>query len=314
MPTHGSVKRGGRRWRLILALSLALCGTATAALASGNCPGNPEALGTSRTIVVDPAEHPRIGAMSYSESLPLANKELVLTFDDGPIPPSTHKILDILARECVRATFFIVGEMARLHPALVRRAFQEGHTIGTHSMTHPTRFRQLPLEDMKAQIDGGVEATAAALGDPKALAPFVRFPGFGRTDAADDYVHSRGLMVWSHISDKEIVRRALTRLERRGRGILLLHDIHRTTMRALPVLLKELKARGYSIVHVVAASQDHPKTDTAPDAWLVPSRRKTALPVLRLRDVLSGDFLAQHWGNDLCAFNTMATRFSASRQ
>ena len=93
----------------LLAAPLALGGSIAAASA-GECPGNPDALGTSRTIVVDPREHIRIGTMGYAETLPLADHEVVLTFDDGPIPPYTDKILDILAAECVKATYFIVGE------------------------------------------------------------------------------------------------------------------------------------------------------------------------------------------------------------
>jgi peptidoglycan/xylan/chitin deacetylase (PgdA/CDA1 family) len=312
----GAVKRS----LAALALSLAAGGTADFAIA-GDCPGNPDALGTSRTIVVDPMEHPRVGAMNYPETLPLADKELVLTLDDGPISPYTNKILDILASECVRATYFIVGEMAQTRPELVRRAYREGHTIATHSMTHPYPFKGLPFEKAKAQIDDGIEATTAALGDPKALSPFFRFPGFGRTDETEDYAASRGLMVWSadipaddwmHISDKEITRRALARLEHKGKGILLLHDIHAATVRALPVLLKELKARGYHIVHVVPASEGHPKTETTAEAWLVPHRRPLEMPVLTLSDVqnLNGDFLAQHQGADLCTLRAMTAKLS----
>ena len=99
---------------------LALCGSLAAASA-GECPGNPGALGTSRTIVVDPREHTRIGTMDYAETLPLRDREVVLTFDDGPIPPYTNQILDMLAAECVRATYFIVGDMAKEYPALLRR-------------------------------------------------------------------------------------------------------------------------------------------------------------------------------------------------
>src|SRR4029077_9261725 len=102
-----------------------------------------------------------------------------LTFDDGPIPPYTTKVLDILAANCVKATYFIVGEMAREYPKLVQRTYDEGHTIGTHSMNHPLRFRVLSAERGNAQIDDGIAATAAALGDTGKVAPFFRFPGFG---------------------------------------------------------------------------------------------------------------------------------------
>jgi peptidoglycan-N-acetylglucosamine deacetylase len=295
----------------------ALCAAAMPAIAA-ECPGNPDAIGTSRTIVVDPAEHPRIGGMSYPETLPLADKEVVLTFDDGPISPYTDRILDILASECVRANYFIVGDMARARPALVQRAYREGHVIGTHSMSHPL-IRRLSLEKAKAQIDDGIEATAAALGDPKELAPFFRFPGFGNTEATDDYAASRGLMVWSadfpaddwmHIGDKEIVRRALMRLEHKGKGVLLLHDIHPATVRALPVLLKELKARGYRIVQVVPASADHPKTETTPEAWMIPKWRQPRLAALLLADVgsLSGDFLSHHQAADMCTLRAMSAK------
>ena len=170
----------------LAAVPLALCGAALPRPCAGECPGNPDALGTSRTIVVDPREHGRIGTMDYAETLPLADQEVVLTFDDGPIPPYTSKILDILAAECVKATYFIVGEMAKEYPALVRRVYDAGHTIGTHSMTHPIRFRALSVERGNAQIDDGIAATAAALGDPDKVAPFFRFPGFGHTAAAEN--------------------------------------------------------------------------------------------------------------------------------
>ena len=96
------------------------------------CPGNPDALGTSRTIVVDPVEHPRLGSMQYRESLPLEDHEVVLTFDDGPLPPRTNHILDILAHECVKATFFLVGQMATTYPR--RRAQSPG---GRPHRRHP---------------------------------------------------------------------------------------------------------------------------------------------------------------------------------
>src|SRR3954463_8173066 len=104
--------RGLARIVSLWAAALALC-AGTAVAHAGDCPGHPDAIGTSRTIVVDPREHGRIGTMDYAETLPLADHEVVLTFDDGPIPPYTTRVLDILAAECVHATYFIVGEMAK---------------------------------------------------------------------------------------------------------------------------------------------------------------------------------------------------------
>jgi peptidoglycan/xylan/chitin deacetylase (PgdA/CDA1 family) len=229
-----------------------------------SCPGNPNALGTSRVLAVDPAQLARVGRMQYPDSLPLADKEVVLTFDDGPLPPYSNQILDILAAECVKATYFLVGEMARAYPAVVRRIYEQGHTIGTHSDTHPTRFGFLPIERIRYEIDNGISDVSAALGDPKYLAPFFRIPGLERSDTAESELSARGLIVfssdtvaddWHHnINPNQIMSLALKRLEARGKGILLLHDIHPKTVAALPGLLKELKDNGFRIVQVVPAA------------------------------------------------------------
>src|SRR5271169_3989918 len=130
---------------VVLAVTLLAAGAAAAA----ECPGNPDALGTSRIIVVDPLEHPRLGSMQYRESLPLEDHEVVLTFDDGPLPPRTNHVLDILASECVKATFFMVGKMATTYPNVAREVLAAGHTVGTHSQTHPLRFNKIPFAKAK---------------------------------------------------------------------------------------------------------------------------------------------------------------------
>src|SRR5215813_8288045 len=101
-----------------LACLLSLFVGVPAAASATDCPGHPDALGTSRVLVVDPVEHPRIGSMQYHETLPLADHEVVLTFDDGPLPPYSTRILETLASECVKATFFMVGRMAQGYPAI----------------------------------------------------------------------------------------------------------------------------------------------------------------------------------------------------
>jgi peptidoglycan/xylan/chitin deacetylase (PgdA/CDA1 family) len=232
--------------------------------AAANCPGHPDALGTSRVLALDPAQYPRIGHMQYPDSLPLADKEVVLTFDDGPILPYSDQILDILASQCVKATYFLVGEMARAFPATVRRIYEEGHTIGTHSEDHPARFGQLPVEKMRREIDWGISDVSAALGDSKYLAPFFRIPGLARSDIVERELAARGLTVFSsdtdaddwhyRISSQQIIALAMRRLEAEGKGILLLHDIHPATVAALPGLLKELKEKGFHIVQVVPAA------------------------------------------------------------
>jgi peptidoglycan-N-acetylglucosamine deacetylase len=232
-----------------------------AAPADANCPGHPGALGTSRVVPLDPAQYPRVGHMQYPDSLPLNDKEVVLTFDDGPIPPSSNEILDILASQCVKVTYFMVGEMARAYPAVVRRAYEEGHTIGTHSEDHPLRFGQLPVERMRHEIDWGISDVSAALGGARYLAPFFRIPGLARSDILESELATRGLAVFSsdadaddwhrHIKPDRIIALAMRRLEALGKGILLLHDIHPATVAALPGLLQQLKDSGFHIVQVV---------------------------------------------------------------
>jgi ribosomal protein S11 len=164
----------------------------------------------------------------------------------------------------VKATYFLVGEMARAYPSIVRRIYNAGHTIGTHSQNHPYAFQRLSVEKAERQVESGIESVDAALGDPKALSPFFRIPGLGRNSAIENYLASKSLVTWSadvvaddwkHINAREIVRRAMRRLEEKGRGILLLHDIHPATASAVPALLKELKERGYRVVQVVASGE-----------------------------------------------------------
>jgi len=263
-----------RFWSAIAGL-LALAGASASAFGA-DCPGNPDALGTSRVITVDPAEHLRIGSMQYHESLPLEDKEVVLTFDDGPLPPYSSRVLETLAAECAKATFFMVGRQARAFPDMVRRVYNEGHTVASHSQNHPLIFTRLPMAAAEKEIEDGRASVAAALGDERALAPFFRFPGLGRSNAIEEYLAAHGIMTWSadvvaddwrRITAQQVITRALDRLDRRGRGVLLLHDIQPRTALALPVLLKALKARGYRVVQVVPAGPDRPKTVAPPEAW-----------------------------------------------
>jgi peptidoglycan/xylan/chitin deacetylase (PgdA/CDA1 family) len=246
---------------------------------AADCPGHPNALGTSRILVVDPRQHPRIGTMQYPETLPLADHEVVLTFDDGPLPRNSNQVLDILAAQCVKATFFTIGQQARNSPEGVRKLLAAGHTIATHTQTHPLTMDRMPIERAKQEIDEGIASTKAALGDDaSALAPFFRIPGLARADKVEDYLAEQGLQVWSadfpaddwrHVSSSRVYDLAIRRLEAKGKGILLLHDIQARTVAALPRILETLKARGYHIVHVVPATPEQPATPTEPREWLL---------------------------------------------
>jgi peptidoglycan/xylan/chitin deacetylase (PgdA/CDA1 family) len=165
--------------------------------------------------------------MDHAAALPLSDKEVVITFDDGPVPRYTNQILDILAAQCVKATFFIVGEMAHAHPATVRRVFAEGHTIGTHSENHPLHFGKLPRSLVEYEIDKGIIDVGVALGDHRQVAPFFRVPGLARSEVIDSELAARRLVLFSsdtdtddwhpRISAKKIITLAVKRLEARGK-------------------------------------------------------------------------------------------------
>lgn len=245
--------RGSRRIALLAGL-LIFGGSGVPAWSCAN----PYALGVSRVIQVDARAMPLIGSHDYGFTLPLAPGEVVLTFDDGPVPPYTNAVLKALADECLRATFFMVGREAQLNPGMVRQIRAAGHTIGTHTQNH-LLFR-MPPDRAAWEIDTGIASVGAALGTPRALAPFFRFPGLFRTVEAEHHLRARGLMSWSvdvdsydwkKISVPHMMQHTLADLEKRRGGILLMHDVQPKTALTLPALLAELKARRYRIVHVV---------------------------------------------------------------
>ncbi|MFG1423428.1 polysaccharide deacetylase family protein [Roseixanthobacter liquoris] len=225
------------------------------------CPGNPDALGTSRIVKIDPKQTPLLGRLQYRQTVPLQKGEVILTFDDGPLPPMTHRVLDTLAANCVKATFFIVGRMANAYPRVLQEVHEAGHTIGTHSQTHPLIFPKLTHPAGLGEIEQGFASVNAGLAPIGAhTVPFFRFPGLGRTKFYEAYTQEHGIGVfsvdlvaddWMHLKPDEVLKRALDRLEERGSGILLLHDIQPSTAVMLPTLLHELKTRGFKVVHMV---------------------------------------------------------------
>jgi len=256
------------RAALLLAFGAVLGLTGLSSSANAETCANPKAIGTSRTVIVDSSDLPRIGTMQYRRTLPLEDHEVVITFDDGPLAPYTTRVLEALAAECVKVTYFLVGTMARSNPDLVRRIYNDGHVIGTHSHRHPFNMDQMERARVVSEIDGGIAAVTAALGDERALAPFFRVPGLARSSQIENYAASQSLSVWSAdevaddwhrgITSEQIVQRAMNRIEAKGhRGVLLLHDIHPATARAVPMLLKRLKDGGYKIVQAVP-SGDRP--------------------------------------------------------
>jgi peptidoglycan/xylan/chitin deacetylase (PgdA/CDA1 family) len=234
----------------------------TAAHAAPACPGNADALGTARVLEVDAATTPRVGRKQFLETLPLAPKEVVLTFDDGPWPGTTERILATLAAECVRATFFLIGRNALAHPALAQREVAQGHTVAYHSFTHPM-LDHMPIAGAEADIDRGIAAVDGALqGQAGHAAPFFRFPYFASTAPLLDWLGRRRLAVfgadlwasdWNRMSPDQELALVLGRIEESRGGIVLFHDTKAQTAAMLGPFLRALKARGFSIVDVVAA-------------------------------------------------------------
>jgi len=234
------------------------------AAAAEPCPGNPDALGTERTIAVDAAITPRVGRKEFPVSLPLNDKELVLTFDDGPWHTTTPKVLDALKRECVRATFFLVGKAAAEFPALARRELAEGHIVGHHTYSHPL-LSHLPVAAAEAQINRGIEEDEFALyGQRRSVptTPFFRFPGFASSPALLDRLAQRNIVVfgadvwasdWLPMTPDQELALILRRIEKVNHGIVLLHDTKAQTAAMLPAFLRALKKRGYRIVQAVPA-------------------------------------------------------------
>jgi peptidoglycan/xylan/chitin deacetylase (PgdA/CDA1 family) len=236
----------------------------------------PEALGTARTISIG-EDVPPLGLQSYPRTLALHDHEIVLTFDDGPAP-LTSAILDALAQQCVRATFFLIGQNAQAMPRLVKREIAEGHTVAHHSFSHPERtLRLTPYGSALEDIDRGMAAVdTAGFGQAagKAHTPFFRFPGFADTPELLAALKQRGITVfgtdvwasdWKPMSPEAELTLVMSRIEKAGKGIVLFHDNKAQTAAMLPDFLRALKARGFSIVHIEPGAGPTPVEDAGPD-------------------------------------------------
>jgi peptidoglycan/xylan/chitin deacetylase (PgdA/CDA1 family) len=252
-----------------LVLALELVPVVAQAQTQTPCSGRADALGTARVLAVDAATTPRVGRKQFPQTLPLAPKEVVLTFDDGPWPATTPRVLEALARDCVRASFFLLGRNAVAHPDLVRRELAEGHTVAHHSFSHPLLSR-MPLAAALAEIDRGFGSVDTALhGQSFATptTPFFRFPGFASSAALLDWLERRGIVVfgadlwasdWNPMSPEQELRLVLGRIDAKRGGIVLFHDTKTQTAAMLPALLRALKSGGYRVVHVVPAAAPSP--------------------------------------------------------
>lgn len=262
-------------WRTLMVLGIFCLVSAEAE--AGPC--GPEALGVSKTIEIGTQGGLQVGLKTYPQSLALADHEIALTFDDGPSAKTTPLILDSLAAECVKATFFLVGRNAAALPQLVKREIAEGHTVAHHTFSHPAQtLRQMSEPAAEDEILRGMAAddTAAfgSAGDTPSV-PFFRFPGFADTPQLIAWLSARNIAVfgadfwasdWLKMTSEQELALLLTRVDQERRGILLLHDTKPQTAAMLPAFLQALKQRGYRIV-ALRPGTSHPALRTAPEGW-----------------------------------------------
>jgi peptidoglycan/xylan/chitin deacetylase (PgdA/CDA1 family) len=221
-----------------------------------SCPHNPLAIGVARVVEIDTTTAPKFGSRQYDLYDFLADGEIVLTFDDGPSTQYTERILDVLAQHCTRATFFVLGRSAIMNPQIVNDIVFHGHTLGSHTWSHADLSRR-SADRAIDEVEMGFSALKII--SKSEVAPFFRYPYLQESPLLKDYMALRKISVFSidvnsadyKIKNSEqLIRNTLKRLRKKGKGIILLHDIQPVTANALPKLLKRLKSEGYKVVHL----------------------------------------------------------------
>ncbi|MFB6459395.1 polysaccharide deacetylase family protein [Bradyrhizobium tunisiense] len=235
---------------------------------------NPNALGVSRVVEIDTTGGPGFGFEHFKQFDFLTEKEVVLTFDDGPWPVNTPTVLKALADECTKGLFFSVGKHATYHPEILKQVLAQGHTVGTHTWSHVNlNSKKMTEQQVKDEVEKGFSAVRFALGTNPA--PFFRFPQLQHNPAMVAYFGTRNVAMFSTEIDsfdfrkgatpEKIVETVMTRLDKLGKGIILMHDFQKNTGLAMPTLLARLKAGGYKVVQMKAKTslQTLPEYDEA---------------------------------------------------
>jgi peptidoglycan/xylan/chitin deacetylase (PgdA/CDA1 family) len=250
-----------RRVAYLVAFSIGIGGVSLLQAGSAraeSCPGNPDALGVARTVEIDTTGGPGFGFEHFRHHDFLRRNEVVLTFDDGPWP-TTPAVLEALAHHCVKATFFPIGKHATYYPEILKQVAEAGHSIGNHTWSHKNLARLKP-QDAKTEIELGVSAVKFAVGD-RFIAPFFRFPVLQHPPELVTYLGERNVGIFSTDMDsfdfkmrtpERVIASVMQKLEKHGKGIVLLHDFQKNTAAALPELLDKLKAADYRVVHMTA--------------------------------------------------------------
>jgi peptidoglycan/xylan/chitin deacetylase (PgdA/CDA1 family) len=233
---------------------------ATAQPARAACT-NPNALGVGRTVEIDTTGGPGFGFEHFKQLDFLRDKEVVLTFDDGPWPLNTPSVLKTLADECTTGIFFSIGKHATYYPEILKQVYAAGHTVGSHTWSHATLTnKKLNDAQKKEEIEKGFSAVKWALGGISP-APFFRFPALQHPPEMVTYLGERNIAMFSCDLDsfdfkankpQQVIDVTMKKLDKLGKGIILMHDFHKHTAEALPDLLKRLKAGGYKVVAMKA--------------------------------------------------------------
>lgn len=233
-------------------------GPAAPAAKPTECPGNPNPLGVARVVEIDPTGGPGFGFQHYKMYDFLNPKEVVLTFDDGPLPNRTTAVLSALNAECTKAIFFFVGKEASGYPDIVHAVAKAGHTVGAHTMLHKD-LSKMTLNEARDEIEKSFSVIRRGAGQP--IAPFFRYPMLRHSPESLKYLADRNVAVFSTDIDSfdfkggkpdALIKRIMAGLDKQGKGIILMHSIQPHTAQAMPELLKQLKAGGYKVVQMVA--------------------------------------------------------------
>ncbi len=252
--------RAALGFAFVISASVAVSGAAWGQAGGTATCSNPDALGVSRTVEIDTTGGPGFGFEHFKQHDFLRNKEVLLTFDDGPWPVNTPAVLKALADQCVKATFFPVGKHATYYPEILKQVAEAGHTIGSHTWSHQNLAKKnMTPEQAKEEIEKGVSAVAISLGS--APAPFFRFPALQHPPELVTYLGERNIGMFSTDLDsfdfkarkpEQVINTIMAKLKKFGKGIVLMHDFQHVTAEAVPELLSKLKAEGYKIVHMRA--------------------------------------------------------------
>ncbi|WP_214109636.1 polysaccharide deacetylase family protein [Acrocarpospora catenulata] len=179
-------------------------------------------------------------------------KCIALTFDDGPWP-YTPELLDTLKKYKAKATFFVLGRKVANRPEMMQRMVKEGHEVGNHTWDHPS-LTELSDEDIVAEITSTQEVIYETIGRYPTM---MRPPNGATNERVGERMAELGLpqILWTgstldwQARNQKIIKQRTLKLAKRN-GVILLHDIVPETVKAMPAVLKTLKAKGYKFVTV----------------------------------------------------------------